>query len=101
GRHGERPAAKERVVEPHARAPDERAIGLVEGLGARDLVDEPKLEVILQVVAAAGPVEQDGKAAALNLARAADAGELEDLDRADRTGREDHLAASARRSARA
>src|SRR5262245_64678591 len=101
GRHGERPAAKERVVEAHACAADERTIGLVEGLGARDLVDEPKLEVILQVVADASLVEHDRNAEALQLAGAADAGELENLDRADRAGREDHLAAGARRSSNA
>src|SRR5262249_59746615 len=71
GRHRERPAAKERIVESHARAADERTIGLVEGLGARDLVDEPKLEVILQVVADASLVEHDRNAEALQLARAA------------------------------
>src|SRR5262249_16667285 len=84
-------------VEPHARAADERAIGLVEGLGAHDLVDEPKLEMILQVVADAGLVAHDRNAEALELVGAADAGELENLDRADRTGREDHLAARGRR----
>src|SRR5262249_15027080 len=99
--HRERPAAKERIVESHARAADERTIGLVEGLGARDLVDEPKLEVILQVVADASLIEHDRNAEALQLARAADARELENLDRADRTGREDHLAAGARGSSHA
>src|SRR5262249_62228031 len=93
--------AKERIVECHACAADERTIGLVEGLGARDLVDEPQLEVILQVIADASLVEHDRDAEVLQLARAADAGELEDLDRADRTGRENHLAAGARGPARA
>src|SRR5262249_62210205 len=93
--HGERSAAKERIVEPHARAGDERARGLVEGLDARDLVDEPKLEVVLQVVADAGLVEHDRNAEALELLGAAHAGELENLGRADRPGREDHRAASA------
>src|SRR5262249_46273817 len=72
-----------------------------EGLGARDLVDEPKLEVVLQVVADAGLVEHDRNAEALELLGAAHAGELENLGRADRAGREDHLAASARGSRRA
>src|SRR5262249_60663667 len=98
GRHGERAAAKERIVEPHARAADERAIGLVEGLGAHDLVDESKLEMILQVVADARLVAHDRDAEALELVGAADAGKLENLDRADRAGRKDHHAAGARRS---
>src|SRR5262249_10879697 len=101
GRHGERPAAKERVVEPHARAADERAIGLVEGLGAYDLIDEPKLEVILRVVADAGFVGYDGNAGGFGLVGAAAAGGLENRDRADRAGREDPLAAGARQSSHA
>ena len=61
GRHGERAAAEERVVERHVRAPEAGAIGGVERLDARDLVDEAKLEVILQVLADAGPVEHECK----------------------------------------
>src|SRR5262249_44464235 len=63
-----------------------------------DLVDESKLEMILQVVADARLVAHDRDAEALELVGAADAGKLENLDRADRAGRKDHLAAGARRS---
>src|SRR5262249_32244133 len=100
-RHGQWTAAEQRVVEHHAPAADERAIGLVERLGPRHLIDEPKLQMILQVLADAGLAEHQGNAQARNPTGSADAGELEDLHRADRAGGEDHLAARVRGSARA
>src|SRR5262249_46940170 len=98
-RHGERAAAEEGIVYSHARTPEQRTIGLVQRLGARDLVDEPQLQMVLQIFADAGLVEHDRDAEALELIGAADTGELEDLHRADRAGGQNHLAAIARGSA--
>src|SRR5262249_3139102 len=100
GRHGERAAAKKRIIERHAGAPDLRTIDLVERFGAFDLIDEPQLQMILQVFADAGLVEHDANAELPELAGDADAGEFEDLHRADRAGRENNFAADARGSPR-
>src|SRR5262249_13365922 len=101
GRHGERAAAEQRVVEPHAGAANRRTIDLVERFGAFNPIDEPQLQVILQVLADAGLVEHDGNAELPELVRGADAGEFEDLHRANRAGRENDFAADARGSPRA
>jgi hypothetical protein len=44
------------------RAAETRAIDLVERLDARDFVDEPQLEMVLQVLADAGLVEHERNA---------------------------------------
>src|SRR6266516_2157625 len=95
------PSCEGAMVDAHACAADQGAIGLVERLGARDLIDEPQLQVILQVLAHARLIEHDGNAEPRELIRAADAGEFEDLHGADRASRKDDLAASARGSDRA
>src|SRR5207247_4301241 len=89
------------IVDAHACAADQGAIGLVECLGARELIDEPQLQVILQVLAHARLIEHDGNAEPRELIGTADAGEFEDLHGADRASRKDDLAASARGSDRA
>src|SRR5262249_20606190 len=62
---------------------------------------QPQLQMILQVLADASPVERDRDAETRELAERTDAGEFQHLDRADRAGGEDHLAAAARRARRA
>jgi hypothetical protein len=53
--------------------------------------------VVLEVLAHAGELAADGDAAGLQQRRRADAGELQDLRRADRAGGEDDLAAGSER----
>src|SRR5207302_5589992 len=95
-RHGERPAAKERVVERHAQLAEGRMIERVERLRAGDLVDQPKLQMVLQVLADAGLVEHDRYAELLRAGGGPDAREQQDLRRADRARRQDDLAPAAR-----
>src|SRR4051794_3359482 len=76
-------------------------IGLVQRLHAGNLIDHAKLQVILQVLSDAGPVEHDRKAEVEQVAPRSDTGEKQKLRRADRSGREDHLALGLRSSARA
>ena len=101
-RHGERAAPEQRVVEPHARAAEQRVIGLVQRLHAGDLVDA--------AAAADGPAgsrrRPAGRARAECRALAARSpGPTPDSRRSwtepIAPGGEDHLAAAARRSRRA
>src|SRR5262249_31346444 len=76
GRHGERAAAKKRIIERHAGAPYLRAIDLVERFGAFDAIDEAQLQMILQVLADASLVEHEGNAEPREFVGGAHAGEL-------------------------
>jgi len=67
-------------------------IGLVERLDAPNLEDRPLLKMVLQVAADAGLVVHQGDAELGEPFGRTDAGELQDLGRADRTGRQDDLA---------
>ena len=64
GRHGQRAAPSQRVIDPHQRAIDQRLVGLVQRGDAGDLVDQPQLQMVLQILADAGLV-QHGRNAAL------------------------------------
>ena len=58
-----------------------------------DLEDHAELQVVLQVLADAGQLVRARRCrAARSSSRRADAGELQELRRADRAGGEDHLA---------
>src|SRR4029077_15102176 len=68
---------------------------------ARDLVDHAQLQMILQVLPDARPVEHDRDTEIEQIAPRPDAGEQQQLPRADRAGRENDLAPGARGLARA
>jgi hypothetical protein len=87
------PAAEEGVVEPHERAGREVPVDAVERAGAGDAVDRALLEMVLEVAADAGAIEQHRDAGFAQPVGRADAGELEELRRTDGAGAEDHLAA--------
>ena len=78
-RHGERATPAQRIVEPHTGAADQRMIGFVERLDAGHLVDQPELQVILQVLADAGLIEDHRQPEARNLRRRPDAREQQQL----------------------
>ncbi len=82
---------------------DERALPLLQrGLhrhGLRAQVLDVHLEVVLEVLADTGQIGDDRHAERLELARGADAGELEQLRRVDRAAAEDHLAGTDRLAA--
>jgi hypothetical protein len=59
GRHGQRPATAERIIEPHHAAPDQIVIGFVQRTYAKDLVDRALLQMVLQIPTHAGLVEHD------------------------------------------
>ena len=63
-----------------------------------DLVDQPQLQMILQVLADARLVEHERNAELGKLRGRTDAGQQQRLRRADRARRQDHLAAAARDS---
>ena len=86
-RHGQRTGAEQRIFSAHQRPADQRVIGLVQGLDAGDLVDHPLLQMILKIAADAGAFQGDRNAQGLQPFRIADAGALQNLDRADRTRR--------------
>ena len=79
--------------------PKRRVIALVERGDAVDLVDQPQLQMILQIGADARPVEHDRNAVLAQMRGRPDAGQQQDLRRADRAGGEDDFAAAARRCA--
>src|SRR5947208_1312134 len=93
-RHRQRAAAEQRVFEPHADAAQQRAVGLVERLDAVHLVDQPQLQMVLQILADARLVERDGNAEIAQLRGGADAGAQQNLHRADRARGENDLAAA-------
>ena len=62
GRHGQRAAAAQRIVEQHPGAAEQRCVHLVQRLDAGDLVDHPQLQMVLQIFADAGLVEHDRNA---------------------------------------
>ena len=51
------PAPAQRVIEPHQRAAEQRRVGLVQRRDAGDLVDQPQLQMVLQIFADARLVE--------------------------------------------
>ena len=46
-RHGQGPAAAERIIEPHQAAPEQRIVSLVQGADAMNLVDRALLQMVL------------------------------------------------------
>ena len=92
GRHGERALLEQGIFRAHQRPADQRMVGLVQRLDAMHLEDRALLKVILQVAADARLVVHDGDAQLAEPVGRTDAGELQDLRRADRTGRQDDLA---------
>src|SRR5438477_804001 len=91
-RHRQRPAAAERVVEPHQAAPDQGIVGLVQRLDAFDLVDRALLQMVLQIAPDARPIEHDIDAERGEPVRRANAGAVQQLDRSDRAGAQDDFA---------
>ena len=100
-RHGQRAAPQQRIFGEHAGKAEARMIALVERGDAVDLVDQPQLQVILQVGADAGPVGDDVDAVLAQLRGRPDAGQQQELRRADRAGGENDFAAAARAARRA
>ena len=68
-RHGHRAAPEQRILGKHAGKPERRVIALVQRLDAVDLVDQAKLQMILQIAADARPVG-DNRNAVLGAAAA-------------------------------
>lgn len=91
-----RTAAAEGVVEPHQAAAEQIVVGFVQRADAFDLVDRALLQMVLQIASHAGPVHHDVDAERREPLGRSDAGAMQDLDRADRAGGEDHLALGAR-----
>ena len=90
-RHGERTGAAERVLEPHRRLAPEARGTLVHRHGVLHLERHAELEVVLEVLPDAPQIVRDRDAVLLQQRRRPDSGELKDLWRADRPGREDCL----------
>ena len=99
GRHGHRPAPSQRIIEPHHRPLEQRAIVDVERARAFDGKNGPELQVVLQVFADPGQRVNDRGADRLDEIRPADAGEFEELRRTDRAGRQYDFASRARLAA--
>ena len=85
-RHGQGSAPEQRIFGQHAARAERRMVALVERLDAVDLVDQPQLQMILQIGADAGPVEHDGDAVLAQMFGRSDAGQQQDLGRSDRAG---------------
>ena len=64
-------------------------------------MDEPQLQMILQILADAGLLQHCRNAVLVQLRGRPDAGEQHELHRADRAGRQNHFAAAAREFLRA
>ena len=92
GRHGQRPAPEQEILQPHADPPEQAVGALVQGLGVRDLEDQAHLQVVLEVAADAREFVHQRDAEILEQAARADAGELQELGRADGAARQDDLA---------
>ena len=91
-RHGERPAPEQQVFRRH-RQPAPQAVGpLVEGHDVGDPVDQAQLQMVLQIAADAGQVVPHGHPLVLQQRARPDAGDLEQVRRADRAGGENQFA---------
>ncbi len=77
----------------HLRLAQHRAVILVERADALDAIDGPQLEMVLEVLADARRVVEDLDPEAAQAFRIADAGELEEMRRADGARAQHHLPA--------
>ena len=90
GRHGHGALLHQRVLRRHAGLADERVGRGVQRLEVLHLEDQAELQVVLQVLADAGQRMQRLDAIVLQHRRIADAGELQQVGRVDRAGRQAH-----------
>ena len=95
-RHGQRPAPAERIIEAHQRAAEDRAVIFVERADAGDFVDQPQLQMVLQIFPDARPVDERDNAVFAQLRARPDPRQQQKLHRADGAGGENDLAAAMR-----
>src|SRR5690606_4712295 len=89
----ERPRAEQEVLERHRELAVPAARAAVQRASVADLVDAANLEMVVQVLADARQVVHDGDATLGEQRARADARQLQQLRRADRSGRKHDLAA--------
>ena len=77
GRHGQRPAAPEQVLQAHAQLAPGGGCNAVERLHALDAIDQAQLQVILQVLTDTWQLVPDADAQAFEQRPWADAGTLQ------------------------
>src|SRR5579875_1207707 len=92
-RHRQGSAAGQHICQSHRDAAAQSAGLLIQRARVAHLVDKAQLQMILQVLADAGERMHHGDTVLLQQRRRPDAGQLEQMRRADRAGGEDKLAA--------
>ena len=97
-RHGHRTAAAEKIIERDTGLADQRRVHGVERLHPRYLVDRAQLQMVLQILADAGSIEQRCNSMLRQVRPGPDGRQHQQLRRADRARRQDHLAAAFRTS---
>ena len=89
--HGEGPRPEEEVLESHHGLAEQAVGALVQRPGIPNLVHEPDLEMVVEVLADPRQRVEDRDAVRLQEGAGPDAGELEDLRRSDGAGSEHDL----------
>ncbi len=97
-RHRHRSRALQRILQPDLRLAQKRRLPFVQRAGALDAEGGADLEMVLQIGADARPVEDDVDPMSAQKLTRTDAGQLQELRRADRARREDDLAMRDRRA---
>ncbi|KAG0923995.1 hypothetical protein G6F32_014075 [Rhizopus arrhizus] len=95
---GQRPTAKQQPLQSHAGAATPRAQLVVGGDGPRGFVDEPDLQVVLQVLADARQIPHHADAELPQQRGRPDAGQLQQLRRLQRARAQHHFAPCAQRA---